>query len=142
MLTRSAISSFYSLSTSFVVKPCALHTAAESSYLLPQLLVTLLSETISYDSCLKACLQSLLQDLLAGQQSFFGAQFDLLAGQPNANQTRNKQPPETSFEGNWRMGTSLWKMCLDTGPLPDLPEPGLRKNTHTGLGQHGVRAIS
>jgi len=26
------------------------------------------------------------------------------------------------------MATSLWKMCLDTDSLPDLPEPGLRKN--------------
>jgi len=25
------------------------------------------------------------------------------------------------------MGVSFWKMRLDTDPLPDLPEPGLRK---------------
>jgi len=60
------------------------------------------SETISWDGCLKACLQSLLQDLLAGQQNLFAAQLNLLAGRPNTNQTRNKQPPETSFEGSWR----------------------------------------
>jgi len=28
------------------------------------------------------------------------------------------------------MGTSLWKMCLDTEPLPNLQEPGLRKKSH------------
>jgi len=84
----------------------------------------------------------LLQDLLAGQQSLFGAQLDLLAGQPNASQTRKKQPPETSCEGSWRTGTLLWKMCLDSDPLLDLLEPGLRKHTCMGLGECGVHAIA
>jgi len=71
----------------------------------------------------------LLQDLLAGQQILFAAQLNLLVGQPNRN-----QPPETSFEGTWRTGTSLWKMCLGTNPLPDLLEPGLRKKHMHGTG--------
>ena len=70
---------------------------------------------------------NLLQDLLAGQQSLFSAQLNLLVGQSNTNQTRNKQPQETSFERSWRAGTSWWKMYLDTDPLPSLLEPGLRK---------------
>jgi len=42
----------------------------------------------------KACLQpSSLQELLAGQ--------------PNTKQTKNKQLPKTSFEESWRTGTSL-----------------------------------
>jgi len=42
----------------------------------------------------KACLQhSSLQDPLAGE--------------PNTNKMRNKQLPETSFEGSWRMRTLL-----------------------------------
>jgi len=77
------------------------------------------------------------QDLLADQQSLSGAQINLLAGQPKPNQTRNKQPPKSSFEGSWRMSTSLWKMCLDTDPLPDLLEPGLSKTTCMALGNMG-----
>ena len=60
-----------------------------------------------------------------------------LAGQPNTNQARNKQLPETSLEGSQRMGMSLWKMCLDVNTLPDLLEPGMRKNTYMGLGKVG-----
>jgi len=40
------------------------------------------------------------------------------------------------------MGTCLWKMCIDTDPLPDLPEPKLRKNKCMGLGECGVSAIA
>jgi len=109
----------------FSFNPSKLYTAITSAQCLRPYLKTIASKPVC-----KSCCRTSRQ----ASQSLFAAYLDLLVGQPNTNQTRNKQLPQTSFEGSWSMGTSLRKIFLGINPLRSLLEPGLRKNHTHGTG--------